>query len=191
MNGIIKKAGRALLPNDFGWVTVVGNPYSKIQRINPVLRIFGIQHMDIYFAFNERCPWKYRHARNENAQETIDGLLDRNGISDTQLTLVDLHTPRGTASAWQGEVRLFSEELIEDLLANDALVMLPFQTPNAMLAPEIEDIIGAMMLDGYTRQQADAEMIRIGEIKPSEARKPGWFYRPIGWYRNQFCEDEP
>jgi len=153
--------------------------------------------MDIYYAYNERCPWNFKEKVAVNAgyhlddnDDFIDAIVELNGITEHQLTLVDLNSPlKKTVSAWRGELRVFSQVLIDDLLASEGLEIVRFDSPNPDIDEELRDIIGSLMLDGMTKHQAEAELIRAGEMKSSEMSLPGYFYRPIGWYYNQFCEE--
>ena len=52
------------------------------------------------------------------------------------------------------------------------------------------ELVDALMVDGLTEMQALQEIMTAGEIEPGENVIPQWYYRPVGWFRSQFCEEE-
>jgi len=54
----IRKEGRTILPPWGSWVTIVGNPYApRGLRIPESIHELGVHHLDIYYAYDEGCPW--------------------------------------------------------------------------------------------------------------------------------------
>jgi len=193
----IYKAKRNKIPLAGAWVSIKGNPYAKRGlRIPPSIRAEGVKHLDIYWAYNEHCPWTVadrqleRYLRSMDL-EAIDYILENNGITEAQLTKMDLHTPSSkTICMWAGEVAPFSQDLIDMLLASESLETISFggMTEHPIWDEEIRDILGSLMLDGLNIYQAQNEVITAGMELP-EIMRPNHFYRPIGWYYNTFCEE--
>lgn len=185
-----------VLKDGAGWVAYKGNPFAhRGMRITPSHTRLGIKHMDIYYAIDEECPWKvsmdgFEGIDKDDAVDVCLQMCDDLGIPTLQLTKVTLVTgARDKICAWAGEVSVFSDDLIRDLLAEDLIEIVPFAHKNPVWDEETRDIIGGMMIDGMTMQQAQAELVRAGEMKLSEMVLPSYFYRPIGAYRDIFVEE--
>jgi hypothetical protein len=53
-----------------------------------------------------------------------------------------------------------------------------------------KDLIGSLQLDGLSFQEAQFELISSGEVEfECDPHLPPYFYRAIGDYYNQFCEE--
>lgn len=196
---IIYKAKRNIVPPEGGWVHFKGNPLApRGFRVDGGLRDVGVRHMDIYFAYNEHCPWgAVKEAlgyRPYAAGDICDFIEETNWLRPgLQLTKVDLVTPVPTrVCAWSGEVAKTDEETIQMLLGEGWIETIEFasRSKNPVWDELTRDMIGSLMLDGLNMYQAQNELIRAGEQFERKVILPAYFYRPIGLYRDMFCEEE-
>lgn len=199
MMEFIYEAKRNIVPPDGGWIHFKGNPMaSRGYRVDIGLRQVGVRHMDIYFAYNEECPWTVVEEalgyRAHGAEEICDFVEEVNGLRPgMQLTKVDLVTPVPTrVCAWAGEIARTDEETIQLLLAEGYLETIEFanRSQNPVWDEATRDLIGSLMVDGLNMQQAQNELIRAGEKFERQLIMPNYFYRPIGAYREMFCEED-
>jgi hypothetical protein len=184
---------RNTVPLQGGWVTIKGNPYAKRGlRIPSSIRDEGVRHMDVYWGYNEECPWKLSGKLNKLAdEEIVDDVLYLHGISDMQLTKLTIHTPSSLQTCfWAGELALFSDQLISMLQEEGWLQTIPFGglIEHPIWDEETRDILGSLMMDGLNLYQAQNEIILAG-LKLPEFVKPNHFYRPVGTYYDSFCEE--
>lgn len=196
----LAEAGETLLPLGGGWVCVVGNPLAPRGLRLPNFGLgFDIRHMDIFWAFDEECPWNFpqKGILDIPAADVLDGheladyICDLNRISSLQLTWMKVVTSYSdTVRFWQGEVRLLSDDLIDDLLQENLVETISFAgKSHPILEEAIRDIVDALQMDGLSFQAAQAEAIRCGVLEPSQLVHPNWFYRPIGAFREMFVEE--
>ena len=194
----IRQAGCNTLPTEGAWVLFKGNPYSpRGLRIPVSLREAGIRHWDIYWAYNEQCPWDL--PRGVTVQDVLDQgesideyVEEHNGISAVQLTWMSLHTPASQLiRAWSGEVTKLSDGLVSELLASESYEVVQFAGRNPVWDEETRDIIGGLMLDGLNMNEAQLELVRAGELESGNIQMPSYFYRVIrdSYVWNEFCEE--
>lgn len=193
---IVEAAGQLILPKSGGWVVIKGNPWaSRGNRIIQAHRDEGIKHFDIYWAYDEECPWHLAESLirdyRDDPEYLAESIADLNQISAMlQLTWMTLHTPSSQLiRVWCGEVFKTTEETIAILLQEDGLETISFGGKNIIWSEETRDIVGSMMLDGLSLAQAQHELLTARAIKKKELVKPNWFYRPIGFLREQFSEE--
>lgn len=195
----IRKVKRNVLPEDGGWVIIRGSRMApRGLRIPTAIRAEGVKHFDIYYAYNEETPnWgsqfeELAYCDEEEIEEVIDECLANLGISDDQLTWMDLHTPSSKhIRMWAGEVSPISRGLIDEMLAEGYIKPVSFvKVQNNPVWDEItRDLIGSLMLDGLTEQQAQDELLRAGEDIERKWTLPNIYYEPIGEFRDTFSEE--
>ncbi len=203
----LRAKGLMLLPPEGGWVALVGNPYApRGLRLPSSFRPLDIQHMDLYYAYDEECPWPEFDRQLEeylpdfdafnvlDVDEAIYQILGGSLTPREQLTWMTINTPHSQlVRVYRGEVRPFSQDLIEEMLEIGGLEIKPFAkvSDSPVWDEATRDIIGSLMLDGLSKNQAQAELVKAGELKAKDVslELPGYFYRSAGMIRNQFCEE--
>jgi|WetSurSiteA1Bulk_404760.scaffolds.fasta_scaffold02782_10 hypothetical protein len=190
---LLRTEKSTLLPPWGGWVCILGNPYApRGFRIPTVIRDLGVQHMDIYYAYDEGCPWTVYPNLVNVGEKLSDIIIEKNQIPDVQLTWMALHTPASQLiRMWCGEVRVFRESLIEDMLEANYLATIPFGKTNEspVWDEATRDIIGSLQVDGLSYQEAQFELVTAGVEFEKDLRLPPYFFRAIGEYKNAFCEE--
>ena len=202
---ILRQEGLNLLPPEGGWVCVLGNPFApRGLRIPVSIHDLGVQHFDIYYAYDEGTPWKINFAGAEvfgldttlaDTKQIVEATLLEYGVQQLQTTWVTLNTPVSQLiRMWNGEVRVFSDELIKELLAAGYIETIPFGEQKKKESPVWDevtrDMIGSLQLDGLSYQQAQHELITAGVEFERDQDLPQYFYRPIGTFRATFSEEE-
>jgi hypothetical protein len=192
---LVKKAGRLILPPGGAWIIVKGNCWAgRGNRILTSHRREGIKHFDVYWAYDEECPWEFPSKLKidwkEDPDDLLGYLLDTSGIGSEQLTWMTLHTPSSEhIRMYSGEVFKTSEETIKLMLMDNGLETHAFQGPNVIWDEMTRDMVGSLMIDGLSLQEAQNMLISARAMKKKEIVKPNWFYRPIGVYRETFSEE--
>lgn len=219
LTDIAREAGYCTLPKGGTWVCIMGNPMAfRGSRIIPAHREAGIQHMDIYWGSKEVFPYgpkvNRRGKRNlelniaiaydisqgatqEDALARAVGELQNFvamapfGNSPLQHTLITIAHPHPEeVRFYNGEIRVFDREMLHELLGTNCLEIIHFgKTQQVVLEDTIRELVDALQLDGLSWAEGYQEMLGIGVIEP-EGFIPQWFYRPCGWFRRQFCEEE-
>lgn len=196
----LRDMGYFVTPPGGGWVTIHGNRgmVPRGLRILASHRAAGVRHLDIYWAVNERLAFPPRFPRGGFSVKTGDlddiEVLIRDPISGSrqQATWMEIVSPYpATIRFYNGEVTSTSEELISNLLEENCLEVIRFGVDKAdpIWEEATRDIMDSLRLDGLSYGEAQHELITLGLIKEEEQKIPHWFYRPIGWYYNQFCEE--
>jgi len=208
----IRAIGLNALPEEGSWVAIKGNPYApRGKRIPDSIKAEGVQHLDMYYAYDEECPWtmplKQRQLIDERLanggfkegelEDIIEGWLDQSfilGNNGMQRTWMTVHTGSSKLIRfWCGEVATFPEELIKEMINTGLIETRTFSKieNNPVWDDATKDLIGSLMIDGLTLQAAQDELIKAGEkFQRKTGGYPNYFYRPIGMYRAQFCEED-
>lgn len=191
-----------ILPLEGAWVVIRGNhtglTAKRGLRIPQAIRMEGVKHFDIYWAYNEECPWKWdaRESLDGDEVDLVDDVLYRSHTNEDQLTWVTLHTPSSEhIRMWAGEVTVFSRGLIDELLQENYVETVSFTkiTKEPIWDDFTRDMVGSLRLDGLSLQEAQDMLITTREMKAKDRKVafPDYFYRPIvgSPYYNQFCEE--
>lgn len=217
---IVCAAELGILPPGGAWVCIKGMSHfgaPRNHRIIPAHRDIGIQHMDIYWAMTEKPTFsprpRYRRRRrgmDEYANMLWKGNLTREDAlarvaeeyydlfvgqpfeaSEMQATLITVRHPHhGMVRFYNGEVRVFSNELITALLRESYVETVVFGQANIpILEDATRDIVDAMQVDGCSYAQAQHEALVGGVLTPDQMTVPNWFYRPTGPFRDTFVEE--
>jgi hypothetical protein len=193
-----------------GWVTIHGNRMApRGMRIPRLIRELGIQHLDIYWAKDEELCFRVptlrsmkglRGAPDDEDEQDIHNYAmwwaDALGVSLAfqGLTWMSIVTPNPEHIRFHyGEVTPISEELIGRLLEEGGLEVIRFgagSSPNPVWEEATRDIMDSLRLDGMSFGEAQYELARLNLIERTDFKIPQWYYRPIGWYRKVFCEEE-
>ncbi len=199
----LREEGLFITPPGGGWVTIHGNRGMVPQglRIQESLRALGFRHMDIRWAVNERLTespgypkYGYPVEFESERHELLDILYDEiagYGSGHKQVTIMDIAHP-GTAKAcmYNGEVTATSENLIADLLAENCLEVVRFEQESPMWEEATRDVMDSLRVDGLSFAEAQAEVMSLGLLRVADRLiAPGWYYKPIGWYYHNFCEE--
>ena len=108
-----------------------------------------------------------------------------------QLTLITISYPYPAEEVrfYNSEVRVFDTEAIRILLEEDQVEVIPFgQSQRVMLEDTVRELVDAYQIDGLSWAQAYQEIVGLGMVEPG-GFVPQRFYRPRGWFRQQFCEE--
>lgn len=216
---IARKAGIFSLPETGSWVCVTGCPvWPRGRRLIPAHRDIGIQHLDIYWSCKEvlavHVPKvnRYRrrrielsaavaydvsmgrdleHALDRAVGELRDYMTNPSWMSPSQYSLVTISFPHPEeVRFYNGEIRVFSAETIRLLLEEDQVEVIPFgESQRVILEDVARELADAYQIDGLSWAQAYQEIVGLGIVEPG-GFVPQWFYRPRGWFRQQFCEEE-
>lgn len=189
-------------------------PLRGTDRLPRAVVALGVQHMDIFWAINEELvvwgnsrhkgfirkklrdlnrPRKYDLSRDGLVQDGAEwyyGFCERAGWSHRQRSLITIDGPWSeTVRFYNGEVAVYSQELIDTLLEEDQVEAHVFGvTGHPVFEETIRDLVDALQIDGLSYHQAYNELLRAGEVE-GDSMSPGVFYRPINWFRAQFVED--
>ena len=187
-------------------------------RIIPAHRDIGIQHMDIYWATDEVPTFSPRplyRRRRRGMDKYANALMWQKGLtreealarvaeeyldlfmgqpfrtSELQATLVTIcHPHHEKVRFYNGEVRVFSDELISNLLKESYVETIVFGQANIPVLEEaVRDIVDALQVDGCSFAMAQHEALVGSVLKPDQAAIPNWFYRPTGAFRDTFVEE--
>lgn len=214
---IARHAELTTLPPGGAWVCIVGCPrWPRGQRLIKAHTEIGIQHMDIYWAFKEKLTASPRVNRRgrQNIELPQAILYDiMNGadpqkamtraaeeLSDfvrgypwhnhhLQKTLISISHPHPEEPKfYNSEVRVFSDDLIRTLLQENCVETKIF---GEIFLPTLDDVLrdiaDSLQIDGLSRAEAYHMLLTSGESDIEVI--PTWFYRPIGWFRDTFCEE--
>lgn len=198
----LRELGKTILPPEGAWVLVRGNPSApQGLRIPKSHREEGVRHWDIYWAYDEQCPWdiKLRGSEKVLDEDLVETLEYRNHISagySSQLTWMTLHTPSSRhIRVWACEVNTMSEELIQLMLAEDYYKTASFakDVVEPLWDDILKDTVGSLMIDGLSMSEAQDMLITVDEME-AEYRKvplPSHYYTVIRdsaiWHG--FCEE--
>ena len=194
----LRKLDMTLLPPGGGWVSVKGNPYAKRGcRIPRSITDLGVQHMDIYWGFEEKTAWNYecdynlwRGCSDRAKRDLIDEKTHTKTNNSLQITLMRVLAPAPEIiKFYNGELALMSYELISDMLAEDLVETVSFDANNPIIDDVTRDLVGSAQVEGMSLSEAQDYFLSYGMIKPKHLQYPNYFYRPIGEYKTQFVEE--
>lgn len=218
LEDIARRAGYCILPEGGAWVCLVGCPtWPRGQRIIPAHRELGIQHFDIYWGCKEIMSIKPRVNRyrrrnislpqaiaydvstGRELEEALDRATDalRDHLENDpfggslQRTLITISFPYPEeVRFYDSELKVFTGETIRLLLERDQLEIHLFgEAQRIILDDAAQELVDAFQIDGLSWAQAYQEIVSLGVVEPGDFI-PQWFYRPRGWFRQQFCEED-
>jgi hypothetical protein len=216
----LRAAGHTLLPEEGGWVTVKGNPFApRGMRIPRMTADAGVQHLDVYWGFEERMVTKvgysfldgisaYRYLNDrrrkidsdeklrlyiEIGDEIHEHLENWSRSAHYQTTLITIATPYpDKVCFYNGELVTMSDELRERCLNEGLLETVTFgQIEKSPIVDEaLRDIVDSLQVDGMMYHEANNYALKAGILGDDGSLViPKWFYRPIGAYKEMFVED--
>jgi len=217
LTDIAREAGYCILPKEGAWVCIMGCPlWQRGQRLIKTHQEIGIRHMDVYWAYKEKCCYPIRVNRFQKrklelpvavaydisrgiepdealsrAVEDLQNFVEQSPVANSlQHSKITINHPYPEeVRFYNGEIRVFDTKIIRLLLEENALEIIPFgETVHIALEDAVRELIEAYQLDGLTWAQAYQEVLGLGIVEP-EGFIPQWFYRPRGWFRDQFCEE--
>jgi len=115
----------------------------------------------------------------------------RANLQTSYVTIVHPHPEE--VRFFNSEVRVFGPNTVRMLLAENQVETIFFgQSSMPVLDGLVAELVDALQLDGLSKGEALHEALTGGVIEPEEVTgwQPYWFYRPRGWFRRQFCEEE-
>ncbi len=101
----------------------------------------------------------------------------KEGYKDGRYSIRISLSSGGFVRLWPYEYTILSQGEIDRALADDELIFHPMSNANLFQdMPEIQDMIGALMLDGLSLPQAVYELAGVqDEISVEQIPAPGWF----------------
>jgi len=115
----------------------------------------------------------------------------RNDLQASYVTIA--HSSPEEVRFFNSEVRVFGAKTIRMLLAEGQVETIFFgQASIPILEGALSEMVDALQMDGLSEAEAYHMALISGVIQPDDTAGwvPTWFYRPCGWFRNQFCEEE-
>ncbi len=217
LDDLARLARLTALPPGGAWVGIIGCPsWPRGKRLIAAHKEIGIQHMDIYWACKEKLTASpkvnRRGRRNLGLVEAIlydimKGVEPEDAIAKTveeltdfvwgspfrdyslQTTLITISHPcPEEVRFFNSEVRVLDGDFIRILLQED---MIETKIFGEMFLPTLDDVLrdiaDSLQIDGLSKAEAYHMLLTSGESDTEVI--PTWFYRPVGWFRETFCEE--
>jgi len=188
----LRAEGSTVLPIEGSWVRIVGNRSARrYHRLPTFLKAdLGIDHGDVVWVNKEACQYNH-HALYDNLSEGEklgDEICRIEMISEHQLTWVELPTPLGGLNRlYCGEIIPVTVDTLNEMLQAGFLRVVQW-APFAALEDELSILADAMMIDGASRELAQAAVLLACE--DTTAFVPTFYFKSAGAYRATFCEVE-
>jgi len=132
----------------------------------------------------------FNRAVEEYTEFIVESPHHRNDLQTSYITISHPHPEE--VRFFNGEVSVFDAETIRLLLGDNQIETIFFgQSTIPVLEEALREIVDALQVDGLSHAEAYHMALTNGVITPDDTTQwvPTWFYRPCGWYRNQFCEE--